>query len=74
MSMLSGVFTALVTPFRETGGALDSEIDWDSFGDLIETQINAGIHGLVPCGTTGESPTLSREEYDQVVRFVVERG
>ncbi|MCI0651038.1 MAG: 4-hydroxy-tetrahydrodipicolinate synthase [Planctomycetes bacterium] len=65
--MLEGVFTALVTPFRDGG------VDWKALGELIEAQINEGIHGLVPCGTTGESPTLTPEEHEQVVAFAVER-
>ncbi|MCA8961887.1 MAG: 4-hydroxy-tetrahydrodipicolinate synthase [Planctomycetes bacterium] len=64
--MLHGVFTALVTPFRDHG------VDYDAFERLIEEQIAAGVHGLVPCGTTGESSTLSVEEHDEVVRFTVE--
>lgn len=67
LEMLRGVFTALVTPFSANG------IDWDAFAALIEDQIEAGIHGLVPCGTTGESATLSVSEHDEVIRFVVDR-
>ena len=66
--MLEGVFTALVTPFRADG------IDWDALASLIESQIDSGIHGLVPCGTTGESATLTSEEHDAVVTFCVERA
>ncbi len=65
---LQGVFTALVTPFR------GEEVDRDALADLVDVQIEQGVHGLVPCGTTGESPTLSPEEHDQVVSFVVERA
>ena len=65
--MLEGVFTALVTPFSQDG------VDWEAFGELVEGQIEAGVHGLVPCGTTGESSTLTMEEHDQVVKFVVEK-
>ena len=63
---LNGVFTALVTPFAGEG------IDWDGFARLIDRQIDAGVHGLVPCGTTGESATLTPEEHDAVVKFCVE--
>ncbi len=59
-----GTFTALVTPFHEA----DKSIDWAAFERLIETQLGAGISGLVPCGTTGESPTLDRNEHLEVVR------
>jgi len=64
---LEGAFVAIVTPF--SGG----EVDYDSLGRLIELQIDGGIQGLVPCGTTGESPTLSHAEHDRVVEFTVER-
>lgn len=63
---LEGVFTALVTPFR------DGEIDLDTFGSLCERQLEAGVAGLVPCGTTGETPTLSDEEWSALVRAAVE--
>lgn len=59
--MFKGSITALITPFR--GG----EIDWKAFEKLVEWQIESGTHGLVPCGTTGESPTLSHDEHHQVV-------
>jgi 4-hydroxy-tetrahydrodipicolinate synthase len=65
---LEGSFVALVTPFA--GG----EVDWDTFGKLIDRQIDGGTQGLVPCGTTGESPTLSHEEHDKVVEFTIERA
>jgi len=64
---LEGSMVALVTPFA------DGEIDWDAFGQLIDFQIDSGTQGLVPCGTTGESPTLSHAEHDKVVEFTVER-
>lgn len=55
---LRGAFTALVTPFTEDGSA----IDWEAFEKLVTGQIEGGISGLVPCGTTGETPTLSAAE------------
>jgi len=64
--MFSGAFTALATPFRN--GALDK----DALQKLVESQIEGGIDGLVPCGTTGESPTLSHAEHIEVVKIVVE--
>jgi 4-hydroxy-tetrahydrodipicolinate synthase len=63
--MFRGTFTALVTPFR------DGAIDTSAFAKLIEAQIAAGITGIVAVGTTGESPTLSHEERQEVVRLAV---
>ena len=63
--MFRGTFTALVTPFRNGG------IDISAYEKLIETQIAAGITGIVAVGTTGESPTLSPEEREQVIRLAV---
>jgi len=65
---LEGSMTALVTPFA------DGEVDWDALGRLIDFQIDQGVQGLVPCGTTGESPTLSHAEHDRVIEFTVERA
>ncbi len=64
--MFTGVITALVTPFR--GGVLDEE----ALRRLVNEQIAAGIDGLVPVGTTGESPTLSNEEHLRVIELVIE--
>ncbi|MCR9163055.1 MAG: 4-hydroxy-tetrahydrodipicolinate synthase [Nannocystaceae bacterium] len=64
--MFSGAFTALATPFRN--GALDKE----ALKKLVEAQIKGGIDGLVPCGTTGESPTLSHAEQIEVITVVAE--
>jgi 4-hydroxy-tetrahydrodipicolinate synthase len=63
--MFTGSLTALVTPFR--GGAVDVK----ALGDLVEMQIAGGTHGLVPCGSTGESATLTHEEHLEIVRQVV---
>lgn len=60
-----GAITALITPFR------DGRVDEDAFVDLVERQIAAGIHGLVPVGTTGETSTLSHEEHKRVVELCV---
>ncbi|HUU59946.1 MAG TPA: 4-hydroxy-tetrahydrodipicolinate synthase [Phycisphaerae bacterium] len=65
---LEGSMVALVTPLA--GG----EVDYDALGRLIELQIDGGTQGLVPCGTTGESPTLSHAEHDRVIEFTVERA
>ncbi len=63
--MLEGAFTATVTPFK------DHKVDYAGFEKLIEFQIEKGIHGLVPCGTTGESATLSHKEHKEVIEFVI---
>ena len=63
--MFSGAFTALVTPFR------NGEVDVEALEGMVEFQIGHGINGLVPCGTTGETPTLSEEEDRLVVETVV---
>ena len=57
-----GAYTALVTPFHP-----DGSIDEATFDELVRFQIDQGIDGLVPCGTTGESPTLEWEEHDAIV-------
>ncbi|MCY4350418.1 MAG: 4-hydroxy-tetrahydrodipicolinate synthase [Thiotrichales bacterium] len=64
--MFHGSYAALITPFD--GGAIDER----AFGDFIEWQISEGTHGLVPCGTTGESPTLSHPEHRRVTEICVE--
>ncbi|MGB2666402.1 MAG: 4-hydroxy-tetrahydrodipicolinate synthase [Candidatus Acidiferrum sp.] len=65
--MFTGTGTALVTPFRR-----DSSLDESALRSLVKRQIDAGIDFLVPCGTTGESPTLSEEEHRRVVEITVE--
>jgi 4-hydroxy-tetrahydrodipicolinate synthase len=67
-AMFKGVFTALVTPFNEEGS-----IDKESLKKLIDYQIAGGVQGLVPMGTTGESPALSHEEHIEVIHIVVKR-
>lgn len=64
----SGVFTALVTPFESTGA-----IDEKALRKLVDHQINGGIHGLVPVGTTGESPTVTHQENIQVIKIVLDQ-
>jgi 4-hydroxy-tetrahydrodipicolinate synthase len=64
--MFKGSFTALITPFK--GGKVDEA----AFVKLVEWQIEQGTHGLVPCGTTGESPTLSHDEHKRVVKLCIE--
>jgi len=63
--MFTGAMVALVTPFQ------DGEIDFETFDELIEFQLDGGIDGIVPVGTTGESPTLSYEEHKKVIERVV---
>jgi 4-hydroxy-tetrahydrodipicolinate synthase len=63
--MFTGSMVALVTPFK------DGKVDWQSLENLIEFHIQSGTHGIVPCGTTGESATLSHEEHDAVVKTVI---
>ena len=64
--MFKGSITALITPFR------DGKVDAAAFQKLVEWQIDQGTHGLVPCGTTGESPTLSHDEHKHVVELCIE--
>ncbi len=64
---LQGTYTALVTPFHA-----DGSVDFDSLSSLVEWQIESGIDGLVPCGSTGEAATLSHAEDGRVVRHVVD--
>lgn len=61
-----GSITALITPFK------DGKVDVAAFRKLVEWQIDQGTHGLVPCGTTGESPTLTHEEHKQVIELCIE--
>jgi 4-hydroxy-tetrahydrodipicolinate synthase len=65
--LLHGAFTALVTPFRPDGA-----LDEGAFRQLVRWQLLAGIDGLVPCGTTGEAPTLTSEERERVIAATVE--
>jgi 4-hydroxy-tetrahydrodipicolinate synthase len=64
--MFTGSLVAIVTPFK------NGKLDERALGDLIEWQIASGTHGIVPCGTTGESATLTHAEHDRVVAFTVE--
>jgi 4-hydroxy-tetrahydrodipicolinate synthase len=66
--MFSGALTAIVTPFD------DGEVDEHALRDLVEFQIQGGADGLVPCGSTGESATLTHAEHDQVVKIVIEQA
>lgn len=65
MSKFQGIFTAMITPF------LNGKVDEAAFESFVEWQIGEGVHGLVPCGTTGESPTLSHDEHKRLVELAV---
>ena len=64
--MFTGSLVALITPFAE------GEVDFETLRELINFQIKSGIDGIVPVGTTGESPTLSHDEHQEVIQVVVE--
>src|SRR4029077_1644448 len=66
---LQGCGTALITPFKQ-----DQSIDEKALRSLVEWQISSGIHFLVPCGTTGETPTLSKDEWLRVIDITIEVG
>jgi len=64
--MFKGCFVAIVTPFRK------GEVDENKFRELIQFQLEKGTDGIVPCGTTGESPTLSYEEHKRLIQITVQ--
>lgn len=66
--MFTGAFSALITPFR------DGAVDEAALRDLVEWQIQSGIDGLVPCGSTGESATLAHAEHQLVIKLVIEQA
>jgi 4-hydroxy-tetrahydrodipicolinate synthase len=63
--MFTGSIVALVTPFK------NGAVDWQSLEGLVEFHLQNGTHGIVPCGTTGESATLTHQEHDEVIRAVI---
>ena len=67
-TIFKGIATALITPFQA-----DGSVDFEAYGRIIDWQIESGIDALVSCGTSGENPTLSDEEHQEVLRFAVER-
>lgn len=67
MKKIQGAITALATPFNK-----DGSIDTNALRGLVRFQLKGGINGIVPCGSTGEAATLNNEEYQSVVRTVVE--
>lgn len=68
MPLFKGAGTALVTPMTDAG------VDFDALGRLIDFQLRGGIDALVACGTTGEPSTLTEKEYEEVIKFTVERA
>ncbi|MEO0070154.1 MAG: dihydrodipicolinate synthase family protein, partial [candidate division WOR-3 bacterium] len=64
--LFTGTYTALVTPFK------DGKVDYPALKRLVQAQIRAGVDGVVPVGTTGESPTLDFEEHIEVIERTVE--
>ncbi len=68
MASIGGSIVAIVTPFTSEGA-----VDEERLRELVEFHISSGTHGIVPCGTTGESATLSHEEHRQVIRIVVDQ-
>jgi 4-hydroxy-tetrahydrodipicolinate synthase len=68
MLQLQGCYTALVTPFR------NGAVDYDALANLVEEQLKGGVAGLVPVGTTGESPTLDLKEHLKVIEFTILRA
>jgi 4-hydroxy-tetrahydrodipicolinate synthase len=64
--MFKGVYTAVITPFK------NDRIDYDAFARIVEMQVEGGVDGIVPMGTTGESPTVSHEDHSEVIRRAVE--
>ena len=63
--MFKGSITALVTPFK------GDNLDENAYEKFIDFQISSGTHGIVPCGTTGESPTISHEEHKRLIEIAV---
>ena len=66
--MFDGTYTALVTPFR------DGQVDETALRALVAEQIAAGVEGLVPCGSTGESATMNHAEHERVIALVIEEA
>jgi 4-hydroxy-tetrahydrodipicolinate synthase len=66
--MFEGLYTALITPLK------NDEVDFDALGNLIDKQYQGGADGIVPCGSTGESSTLSHKEHSQVIEFCVKKA
>ncbi|MDR1929808.1 MAG: 4-hydroxy-tetrahydrodipicolinate synthase [Treponema sp.] len=67
MAQLKGAYTALITPMKENG-----DVDYEGFRRLVNFQLEEGIDGLVPLGTTGEAPTLEEDEEERLIKIIVE--
>ena len=67
--MFQGVYTAIVTPFKQNG-----QLDEEALRGLVDFQVKNNVAGIVPCGTTGESPTLHEDEMKRVIEIVVEQA
>ncbi len=65
--MFNGAISAIITPFR------DGAVDVKALRDLVEWQIASGVDGIVPCGSTGESATLTHAEHEEVIKLVVDQ-
>jgi 4-hydroxy-tetrahydrodipicolinate synthase len=69
MTEFRGAYTALITPMKESG-----KVDYDGFHEFIRFQINEGIDGILPLGTTGENPTLDEDEEDKLIKIAVKEA
>ena len=67
--MYEGCYTAIITPFND-----DTSVDYEGLGNLVDFQVSQGVDGILAVGTTGESPTLSWDEHEKVIRIVHERA
>ena len=65
---LKGAYVAIVTPFND-----DMSVDYNTLENLVEFQIENGISGIVVCGSTGETATLTEKEYEKVIKTVIEK-
>jgi len=71
LRLREGSYTAIVTPFKDDA---HRSIDWDAYDRLVDAQVAGGITGIVPCGTTGESPAMDHEEQLELVKRTVKRA
>ena len=66
-----GTYTAIITPFRDGPTDHSRAVDWEAYEKIVEDQIAGGVAGIVPCGTTGESPTLEHDEQRELIEAAV---